>query len=292
MASVRGMGVALIMSMCGSIATTGPHAPPLRGSLPPEGAASPWGGPAATPAASFCRSASRCATPKRCCSSMMASARFLNCTCSWMTAWVPTTRAASPLATSASMAVRSFFFCPPTSQATRRPRAASRGSSQPIILAKCCSARISVGAISAHCQPASMARHAARAETTVLPEPTSPCSRRCMGTARARSAAISSPTRRWAEVRLKGSTASNCSCSGKAPSAAFWARNTGARSMSRARRDCCCDSCWASSSSAFRRCHAGWLWSSSVDSATSGVGWCKKVSASRMLNKRCRPFWL
>ena len=41
------MGVALIMSMCGSIATTGPHAPPLRGSLPPEGAAfSSGGGPA------------------------------------------------------------------------------------------------------------------------------------------------------------------------------------------------------------------------------------------------------
>jgi len=28
-------------------ALTGPHAPPLRGSLPPEGADSPWGGPAA-----------------------------------------------------------------------------------------------------------------------------------------------------------------------------------------------------------------------------------------------------
>ncbi|TNF63686.1 MAG: hypothetical protein EP306_00590 [Burkholderiales bacterium] len=25
----------------------GPHAPPLRGSLPPEGAGLPWGGPAA-----------------------------------------------------------------------------------------------------------------------------------------------------------------------------------------------------------------------------------------------------
>ncbi len=30
-------------------ALTGPHAPPLRGSLPPEGADSPWGGPAANP---------------------------------------------------------------------------------------------------------------------------------------------------------------------------------------------------------------------------------------------------
>ena len=33
-----------------------------------------------------------------------------------------------------------------------------------------------------------------------------------------------------------------------------------------------CDSCWASSSSAFRRCHAGWLWSSSAATDTSGVG--------------------
>ena len=30
-------------------ALTRPHAPPLRGSLPPEGADSPWGGPAANP---------------------------------------------------------------------------------------------------------------------------------------------------------------------------------------------------------------------------------------------------
>lgn len=30
-------------------ALTGPHAPPLRGSLPPGGADSPWGGPAANP---------------------------------------------------------------------------------------------------------------------------------------------------------------------------------------------------------------------------------------------------
>lgn len=30
-------------------ALKGPHAPPLRGSLPPEGADSPWGGPAANP---------------------------------------------------------------------------------------------------------------------------------------------------------------------------------------------------------------------------------------------------
>ncbi|AUZ19935.1 hypothetical protein AL509_29730 [Achromobacter xylosoxidans] len=31
----------------GPAAKKGPHAPPLRGSLPPEGAFLPWGGPAA-----------------------------------------------------------------------------------------------------------------------------------------------------------------------------------------------------------------------------------------------------
>jgi hypothetical protein len=66
----------------------------------------------------------------------------------------------------------------PVSQATcARPS----GSSHCTSLRKCCSARISVGAISAHCQPASDGHAAASAATTVLPEPTSPCSRRCMG---------------------------------------------------------------------------------------------------------------
>ena len=143
---------------------------------------------------------------------MIASPASLNCTCSWITACVPTTSAASPLATSASISARSFFFRLPVSQATRRPLGASSGSSQPTSLRKCCSARISVGAISAHCQPASMAMAAASAATTVLPEPTSPCSRRCIGTARARSRAISSPTRRCAAVSWNGSAASNCSC--------------------------------------------------------------------------------
>ena len=169
---------------------------------------------------------------------------------------MPTASAASPDSTRASMAARSFFFCPPASHATLRPRAANRGSSQPIILAKCCSARISVGAISAHCQPASMHTVAASAATTVLPEPTSPCSKRCMGTGRARSRAISSPTRRCAAVRLKGSTPSNCSCSG-VPPACVCGRSAGARRRARSRLAVSCDSCCASSSSAFRRCHAG-----------------------------------
>ena len=45
---------------------------------------------------------------------------------------------------------------------------------------KCWRARISVGAISAACRPASITAAAASSATTVLPEPTSPCSMRSM----------------------------------------------------------------------------------------------------------------
>ena len=56
-------------------------------------------------------------------------------------------------------------------------------------------------------------RAAASAATTVLPEPTSPCSRRCIGM-RARQVARRSPRRRAAAraVSAKGSAASSCSC--------------------------------------------------------------------------------
>jgi hypothetical protein len=52
---------------------------------------------------------------------------------------------------------------------------------------------------------------------------------------------------------------------------------------------CNCESCCASSSSAFSRCQAGWLWSSSVASDTSGVGWCKNDSASRRFHEGWWP---
>ena len=218
---------------------------------------------------------------------MIASPSRAKRTCSWMTACVPTTSAASPLAMAASISPRAFFFWLPVSQATRWPRACSSGASQSTSLAKCCSARISVGAISAHCQPASMAMQAASAATTVLPLPTSPCSRRCMGCTRPRSRAISSPTRRCAPVSWNGSTASSCSCTPPRS-----ARSTGARKCSRARRASSCDNCCANSSSAFRRCQAGWLWSSSWASDTSCVGWCKNESDLRRSHKRKWPISL
>ena len=138
-----------------------------------------------------------------------------------------------------------------------------------------------------------MQRLAASAATTVLPAPTSPCSKRCMGTFLTKSASISRPTRCWAAVNLKGRLCNSCVCSDgrRAP------RNTdpfsaGARIAARTRRACNCEICCASNSSAFKRCQAGWLRSSSVCSATSGVGWCKNCSASRRLDKRCGMFWL
>ena len=66
---------------------------------------------------------------------------------------------------------------------------------------KCCCASTSVGASSAAWPPASMTWSMARMAITVLPEPTSPCSSRCIGNAQARSAEIVSPAARWPSVR-------------------------------------------------------------------------------------------
>jgi hypothetical protein len=194
MASVRGIGVADIISMCGRAAE-----PPLRPASPPGLSC------AGRSASSSCRAGQRCSTPKRCCSSITASASAVNCTWSWITAWVPITSAASPLATSSSISARSFLRWLPVSHATRRPRGASSGSSQPISLRKVL-LRQDLGRRHQRALPARVDRDAAAsAATMVLPEPTSPCSSRCMGGSRARLAAISSLTRRCAPVSWNGS---------------------------------------------------------------------------------------
>ena len=72
----------------------------------------------------------------------------------------------------------------------RTPAAFAIGSSEAI----CWRARISVGAISAPWQPASTAFSSASIATTVLPEPTSPCSSRSMRWSLAMSASISAIT--------------------------------------------------------------------------------------------------
>ncbi|MNP26574.1 hypothetical protein D3C76_1194350 [compost metagenome] len=116
MARVRGIGVAVMINWCGHN----------------------------SPATPFLRRARRCWTPKRCCSSMIASARCLNLTSSWNSAWVPTTIGAPPAICSRAL-TRALPLSLPASQATSMPS----GSSQRLKVMKCCSARISVGAISA-----------------------------------------------------------------------------------------------------------------------------------------------
>ena len=74
------------------------------------------------------------------------------------------------------MASRALPLSRPVSTASRTPAASQSGAS---VLA-CCRARISVGAISAACAPASTATSIAISATMVLPEPTSPCSSRSM----------------------------------------------------------------------------------------------------------------
>ena len=60
----------------------------------------------------------------------------------------------------------------------------ARSPSIAVMVRWCCAASTSVGASSAAWPPASTAASMARRATTVLPEPTSPCSSRCIGTSR------------------------------------------------------------------------------------------------------------
>ncbi len=101
---------------------------------------------------------------------------------------MPTTMPASPLAASASAVRRAAAPCEPVSSATRV--AASGAPSSPAVASgpsraaserACCCASTSVGASSAAWPPLSTTCSIARSATTVLPEPTSPCSSRCIG---------------------------------------------------------------------------------------------------------------
>ena len=166
-ATVRGIGVAVITSTCGGV-----------------------------PALSV--SAARCSTPKRCCSSTTTRPRSANCTCSSSSAWVPITMPASPLAARSIASVRGALVIEPVSSSTVVASAsppsmppAARSPSIAVIERWCCWASTSVGASSAAWPPESTTRSIARSATRVLPEPTSPWSSRFIGWGRARSSSIS-----------------------------------------------------------------------------------------------------
>ena len=150
------------------------------------------------------RSLWRSPTPNLCCSSMTASERRANLTSSWKRAWVPTATAVCPETRRSSFSRRTGPRSRPVSRTTPIP-AASRGADR---VSKCCRARISVGAIRAAWAPAAAASASASMATTVLPEPTSPCSRRLIRCPDERSARISARAVRWSGVRVKGRAAS------------------------------------------------------------------------------------
>ena len=194
MAAVLGIGVAVITSTSGTRSSGRPRL----------------------------RSTSRCSTPKRCCSSTTTTPSEASSTPSWMSAWVPTTRSTDPSARPARIRRRSAAPIRLTSSSTASglvpPRRVGSLTSRPASRAPmprwCCSASTSVGAISAAWCPPSTAASIVPTATTVLPEPTSPCRRRCIGLGRARSIATVSSARRWASVTSNGSRERNDVTSG------------------------------------------------------------------------------
>ena len=138
----------------------------------------PW--PAARPAAPRRIGAARRPRPGR---------AWRTSTASLMTAWVPITTSASPAAIASwisRLRARRQRAGQELGADARAPRAAAPARWW------CWRARISVGAISAACQPARTTPASATAATAVLPLPTSPCSSRRIGWSAARSATISS----------------------------------------------------------------------------------------------------
>ena len=117
-----------------------------------------------------------------------------------MSAWVPMTICASPPAIVPSTSFRSRPF---TAEVRRQTRYGQRFSSL-LNVRKCCSARISVGAMNAAWWPFSTTTAIDSSATSVLPEPTSPWTRRFIGWGERRSSAISRTTRRCAPVSGNG----------------------------------------------------------------------------------------
>ena len=136
------------------------------------------------------------ATPKRCSSSIMSSPRSWNTTSDWSRRCVPMMMSTFP---SASRCRTSSVSLPATKRliiATRRPK----GSRRSWKVSRCCWARTVVGTSTATCLPSMTALKAARSATSVLPYPTSPHSRRSMGTGFSMSALISAMAFSWSGV--------------------------------------------------------------------------------------------
>ena len=221
-------------------------------------------------------SAARWRTPKRCCSSTTTTASDWNSTPGSIRACVPTTRPSCPSASRPSRSRRRAAGVEPVSSSTGRAPP-SRVSS----VRWCCSASVSVGAISAAWAPFSSARSIAPSATTVLPAPTSPISSRCIGRSPARSASTAAIAARWSAVSSNGSDSRQRSTS--VPRAAS---GLARRPSRRARRRPATASWSRNSSSKASRCRA-----SRSSSSRSGK-WAAQSAAGRSVSPssaRSRP---
>ena len=157
----------------------------------------------------------------------------------------------------------------------RRPQLAPRGRDRACARssAGAGAASTSVGASSADCPPDSATASIARSATSVLPEPTSPCTSRFIGTSAARSLAISAPTSRWSPVSSNGSAAS------KPSRIAPGSRAVAAVARSRAR---CCSSAACSTNASWKR--------SALRAAPQSASFCGRwmSSSARAYGRRSR----
>ena len=203
-------------------------------------------------------SAARCSTPNRCCSSTTTRPRSKNLTCSSSSACVPITMPDSPMASRDSGSVRWALVIEPVSSSTPAPPIIPPSASSPsmaVIERWCCWASTSVGARSAAWPPESTTRSIARSATRVLPEPTSPWSRRFIGCGWARSCSIWAPTSRCPWVSSNGSRWSNAAS--RSPSPPSRGRAPMARSARRRRPS----TSWVTRASSNRyRCWARRIW--------------------------------
>ena len=133
---------------------------------------------------------------------------------------MPMTIPASPVTARSIASWREARPIEPVSSATPVASAAppsippwARSPSIAVIERWCCWASTSVGASSAAWPPESTTCSIARSATSVLPDPTSPCSSRFIGWSRASSVASTSPISRWPAVSSKGRRSSNAASS-------------------------------------------------------------------------------
>ena len=131
------------------------------------------------PVGALASSAARWRTPKRCCSSTTTSAELAELHAG-LDERVRADRRAGARPRQAAEDARAGAPRASSRSAARRQRPPSSRSS----VRWCCSASVSVGAISAAWAPFSTARSIACSATTVLPLPTSPISSRCIGRSR------------------------------------------------------------------------------------------------------------